>query len=225
MDVTIGWARPSSTGCGIVLLDARERVRADTFVRAGDRHRFIAQHALLRTLVGELTGGDPQRLEIGAQCPVCGGSDHGRPVLRSDASMRLSASRSGQRVVVAVARGDAPIGVDVEPTSATRSDGVDPAAFDLVALTPGERARVLARPESEQSVARTATWVRKEAVLKRAGIGLTRAPAEFDVAASGHVLTDVDVGADYCCALATAEPARVTIVDATARLAGLATRL
>ncbi len=203
----------------------RERARADTFVRAEDRHRFIAEHALLRTLVGELTGGDPERLEVGTRCPVCGGSDHGRPVLRTDASMRLSASRSGQRVVVAVARGDAPIGVDVEPTITTGSVGVDAVAFDLVALTPGERARVLARPEAEQSVARTATWVRKEAVLKRVGVGLTVSPAEFDVAATGDVLTDVDLGAGYCCALATAEPARVTVVDATARLAGLATRL
>lgn len=209
----------------------RERARADTFVRAEDRHRFIAQHALLRTLVGELTGGDPERLEVGARCPVCGGSGHGRPVLRTDASMRLSASRSGQRVVVAVARGDAPIGVDVEPTITTGSvgvdavDAVDAVAFDLVALTPGERARVLARPEAEQSVARTAMWVRKEAVLKRVGVGLTVSPAEFDVAATGDVLTDVDLGAGYCCALATAEPARVTVVDATARLAGLATRL
>ena len=240
--MTIEWARPSSSGCGIALLDARERARADTFVRAEDRRRFIAQHALLRSTVGELTASDPRRLELGSQCPVCGGTDHGRPVLQTDASVRLSASRSGQRVVVAVARGDAPIGIDVEPTITTGSDGIafdavafdavafdtvafDTVAFDTVALTPGERAQVMARPEPERAFARTATWVRKEAVLKRAGIGLTTPPAEFDVVRSGDVLTEVDVGAGYQCALATGAPARVTVVDATARLAGLATRL
>jgi phosphopantetheinyl transferase len=219
VDVTIGWADPFVIGSTAGLLDARERTRADTFVRAPDRLRFIAQHALVRCLVTELTGDDPDRLDLGSRCPVCGGADHGRPVLLTDPSVQLSASRSGQRVVAAVTRGEAPIGIDVEPVVATASAGV---AFDAVALTPGERAWVLDRPEPERALARTATWVRKEAVLKRAGTGLTMSPAEFDVAASGDVLTDVDVGQDYRCALATATPARITVVDVTARLAGLA---
>ena len=67
-------------------------------------------------------------------------------------------------------------------------------AFDAVAFTPGEQARIMARPEPERAIARTGAWVRKEAVLKRAGVGLTVPPAEFDVAASGDVLTEIDVG-------------------------------
>jgi 4'-phosphopantetheinyl transferase len=214
VEVTIGWARPSSIGSAIGLLDVDERTRAGTFIRTEDRHRFVTQHALMRLLVGELTGDDPGRLELGWQCPVCGGSDHGRPVLRTDGSVQLSSSRSGRRVVVAVARADEPIGIDVELVMTTST-----LAVDEVALTPGERARLLDQPEPKRDLARTAMWVRKEAVLKRAGVGLTVSPAEVDVAASGDVLTDVDVGEHYWCALATARPARVTVADETARLA------
>jgi 4'-phosphopantetheinyl transferase len=226
VDVMIGWARPGSAGPGLGLLDAGERARADTFVRAEDRHRFIAQHTLLRLLVGDLTGADPGRLDLGWRCPVCGGHDHGRPVVGTDASVRISSTRSGERVVVAVARGDEPIGIDVEPIMATGPGEVafDEVGFDAVAFSPDERALVMSHPDHERAIARTAMWVRKEAVLKRTGVGLTTSPEDFDALASGDVLTDVDVGKDYRCALATAEPARVTVADATARLAGRATR-
>lgn len=179
------------------LLAPAELARAATFVRAEDRRRFVASHVLLRRTVGTVLGVEPSSVQLGYTCAGCGSGEHGRPVLATDPLVQLSLSRSGNRVVVAVGRGAAPIGVDVQAIGA-----VGFAGFDDVALSSSERAAVYALPERNRPGARADAWARMEAVLKARGVGLTVDPSTVDPARSGYELTRVDVGTGYACWLA-----------------------
>ena len=101
-------------------------------------------------------------VEVGRRCDSCGGS-HGRPTLEIRGSMPLwgSLARSGD--VAAVAVSTAPVGVDVERRT---EELPDPGAV----LAPGEDAADV-----------LLAWVRKEAALKAAGVGLLDDPRRLDV--------------------------------------------
>jgi len=86
-------------------------------------------------------------------CPRCGVGDHGRP---SSSGRFVSIARAGEAVLVAVA--EEPVGVDLESQSAT-----GPA----LAAHPSETGDPLT------------LWVRKEALLKATGLGLTVSPDTF----------------------------------------------
>ena len=199
------------------LLSAGEITRADGYRRPADRGRFVAGRALLRLAAGDVLDRPPADVGIAAHCPLCGSTGHGRLSVPSTPSVQLSSTRGGGRVAVAVARSPHPIGIDLEPDCAAGFAG-----FDDVALTPSERARVLALPPSQRAVARTRAWVQKEAVLKARGTGLSVDPAGTDPADSPYVVTDIDVGPGYRCSLATTTRPSVTVIDATRRLAALA---
>lgn len=108
----------------------------------------LATHA--RSLLG------PGVVTSGRLCPTCGSDEHGRPWVRHEGlAVPVSMSRSGPHLVTAVGAPDSPgpVGVDVEV------------------------ARIAVRPELVLAPGETgdlaATWVRKEAILKARGTGLT----------------------------------------------------
>ena len=100
--------------------------------------------------------------DVAHVCPRCGSDRHGRPFLPGHHDLEVSRSRAQGFPVVALALG-ARVGVDVE--------AVDDARF-------GEVGDVLLhareRPAGPDDVART--WVRKEALLKALGTGLSVDP-------------------------------------------------
>lgn len=215
--VVVAWARVAAGAQPDQLLDGVELARARAFVRRCDRQRYVAARALLRLLVSDATGVQPDRVRLTALCATCGRTDHGRPLLRDDPSVGLSLSRSHERVVVALGRLGEPIGVDVQAEAA-----IGFAGFDEIAASPAERGRLASLADEERLAARTRIWVGKEAVLKAIGCGL-RAPLDgFDVSSAGHTLTELDVGPGYRCCLATSGDVQVGVIDATARLAGWA---
>lgn len=144
-------------------------------------------YALLREVVAERTGAHPDRLLVGRDpCPSCGGP-HGRPVLRAlpgapyaGPQPFVSVASSGPVVAVAVSA-SWPVGVDVESF-----DGTGFAGFRDVALHPDEHDHV------RGSAARATVWVRKEAVLKAAGVGLLVDPATVVVSRPGTPAALVD---------------------------------
>ncbi|MBD8538175.1 4'-phosphopantetheinyl transferase family protein [Frigoribacterium sp. CFBP 8751] len=138
--------------------DEHERARAAAFADATDARRYLAAHRALRLLVSSCTGRDAASLVFDREpCRGCGGR-HGRPVLRTADDLHVSLSRSGRWAAVALRTGAA-VGVDVErarPAGALehlRPD-VSPEDVDVDVLR---------------------AWVRKEALLKSTGEGLTTA--------------------------------------------------
>ncbi|HWJ85083.1 MAG TPA: 4'-phosphopantetheinyl transferase superfamily protein [Cellulomonas sp.] len=114
---------------------------------------------LARVAVARVRAVDPADVVVTHRCGVCGSTAHGAP---TTAGVHLSITRAPGLVAVAVST-TGPVGIDVE----RRTDQVF-AGFDDVVLAPTERA--------DDAEDRLRTWVRKEAVLKACGLGLTVDP-------------------------------------------------
>ena len=124
-------------------------------------------HGLLRALLAERIGVPPDELRFGREpCPLCGGEDHGRPVLADPGpGLEFSLSRAAGLALVALA--PTPVGVDVEALP-------DPGTVDDVAplLHPAEQARIADARLAARPAAFARAWTRKEAYLKALGSGI-----------------------------------------------------
>ena len=177
--VHVCWSTRSAEGSPVDWLDQTERERFDGLRQLEDRRVFLASRKLLKTVVGHLADTPAQMVRLSYDCPGCARS-HGRPlVVAPHAAVRwhVSLSHSGRHVMVAATEAG-PVGVDVERTAATVFEG-----FDLVALTCAERTEVEHCAPAAQARARAVYWVRKEAVLKATGHGLSVDPAALEVTA------------------------------------------
>lgn len=125
----------------------------------------VPAHELLRTGAAAFHGIAPDRVVVGHACPRCGSDEHGRPTLLATASLRapahVSLARAGDLSVVAITD-IGPVGVDTEPDGAAGFPGLDD----------------VARHREERSGDTTCTWVRKEALLKATGHGLSVDPRD-----------------------------------------------
>lgn len=213
-------------------LAADERARYQWFRRQADRDMFATGRALLREVAGARMGVPSREVVLRTTCARCGASDHGAPVVEQIAGAHPAphVSLTHAHGLVMVAAGDLdPLGIDCEPL-----DGALVAGFDDVALAPSEQAALadlesrLADPAvsaDDRSVlleARIRTWVRKEAVLKATGQGLTTDPREVvlgrwsdppqvvsapgPVPAGGWWVEDVDPMPGFLGAVASAAP-------------------
>lgn len=147
--------------------------------------RRVPARRLLARAVAEFTGCDLTRVHLVSRCAQCGSTNHGRQRVVSPPDgphVWVSLGRSGG--VVAVACSTAPVGVDVE-----RTDGERLNHLDAVLFAPDEE-----RPMSTTGRARL--WVRKEAVLKAMGVGLSWDPRRLHVAPGGGVWVDGRRGSD-----------------------------
>ena len=176
--VSVAWAAPTARPALVRLLDDVERSRLARFRNADDRARFVAAHALLRIMVGRHVGRAPQQVVLDLTCPRCG-RPHGPPRL-VDEVVHLSLAHAGCRVLVAVST-VGPVGVDVDTEAAAAFPG-----FDDVALAPSERSVIARLPPGRRDAARVPAWVRKEAVLKATGDGLTVPPGDVVVSPLGE---------------------------------------
>jgi 4'-phosphopantetheinyl transferase len=150
-------------------LSAAERERAARFRFAADRQRYVAAHGHLRAVLAELTGTAPAALVLAAD-------PRGKPALASPrgTGLEFNLSHSGELVLVATAR-DLPVGIDVEQARALDDD----AALAARILAAEELARWQALEVPARPAFLLAAWARKEALLKAAGLGLAREPAEL----------------------------------------------
>jgi 4'-phosphopantetheinyl transferase len=173
----VWWARPEAARDELeALLDAGERARLSRMRRAEDRARYVVSHALARVVLAAHVDAAATALGFAMACRHCGVSDHGKPRLSNAGDIDFSLSHSGERVVLAVARGAA-VGVDVERLGARRDiDALIPAV-----LSAAEQRVVAALPAAERALALLRYWTRKEALLKATGHGLALAPAAITV--------------------------------------------
>lgn len=177
LECHVWWASPDDAPPGSSsVLDPGERAGMRRLLRAEDRRRYLAAHALLRAVVAHYVDRDASQLRFVTRCARCGGS-HGKPRLEEPAAeVEISLSHSGDRVVVAVTAG-APVGVDVEHVDPS----ADHAGMAQDVLSPAEQGALGALPVGDRGVAFLRYWVRKEAVLKATGEGLSSPPALLTV--------------------------------------------
>lgn len=118
-----------------------------------ERERRLLAYALHRLVVARVLGRDPARVEIGRMAS-------GMPMVAGLPNVATSLSHTADFVAIAVARDAGMIGVDIE-------------AIEHEALLNGLAGSVLHPRESDRGEALIDAWVRKEAVLKAIGSGLS----------------------------------------------------
>ncbi|MGR9106553.1 MAG: 4'-phosphopantetheinyl transferase family protein [Gammaproteobacteria bacterium] len=146
------------------ILDAEEKRRAERFRADEHRIRFVTCRGWLRLLLSAYTGLHPAAIEI-----VPG--DHGKPGLAEkppDQGLVFNVSHSADRMVFAFSL-DCMLGVDVEGCrNLTRLEG-------MVDQICSEREKALWRnmPLERQTECFYSFWVRKEAIIKAQGQGIS----------------------------------------------------
>ncbi|MBB6084058.1 4'-phosphopantetheinyl transferase family protein [Castellaniella defragrans] len=177
---------PDAAGAARLRLDLPEDEwrRIARLRRADDRLRSLVGRALARRLLGRRLGLAPADVPLGA-------GPHGKPMLVA-AAWHFNIAHSGDLVLVGV--GPGPLGVDVEHCP----DQVDAALWRLVtggplpaashpALDPPARDHPAAGRSGAAPDPRAfcAQWVRREAILKACGLGLSVEPGALRLADAG----------------------------------------
>lgn len=153
------------------LLDPQELERAARFRLPDDRARFVVGASLSRLVIGDRLGIPPRYVVLDRRCGRCG-QPHGKP---STNGVEFSVSHGGGFVLVALSR--VPVGIDIEEIA----HGADVEDLLDIALTDAERRWIRSQPAELHARGFTSLWVRKEAVLKATGYGLTHPPSSLDV--------------------------------------------
>ena len=118
-----------------------------------ERERRLLAYALHRLVVARVLGRDPARVEVGRMAS-------GMPMVAGLPNVATSLSHADDFVAIAVARDAGMIGVDIE-------------AIEHASLLNGLAGNVLHPQESDRDETLIDAWVRKEAVLKAIGSGLS----------------------------------------------------
>ena len=152
------------------VLSPDERVRAERFVFAADRNRFVAARAVLRRLLAGYLGTTPPDVRLSYDA-------YGKPVVSGYPSApAFNVSHSHDAAVFAISRaGD--VGVDVEALRPLPD--AEALAARFFAAREVENLRALAPAERESAFFRG--WTRKEAFIKAVGRGLRLPLNSFEV--------------------------------------------
>jgi 4'-phosphopantetheinyl transferase len=151
----------------LALLDDAEDLRMRRKRNPGDREVLTLTYALHRLLLGHILDMDPAAVPLwrdAAGCPRVGNN-----------LVHTSLSHAGDRIALAVSR-VGPVGVDIEPLVRTHM------LLEMAesVCTRPERAAVEALAIGSRGTALLGLWVRKEALLKAAGTGLSVEMSSFD---------------------------------------------
>lgn len=160
----------------IAVIDPAETERVRRRRNPDDRETLALAYALHRLLLARVLEMEPQEVPLWRDalgCPQVGAGP-----------LRTSLSHADQWLALAVSRAG-PIGVDIEPL--TRA-GALPEIADSV-CHPAEAAALESLATDLRGQALLALWVRKEAVLKAAGVGLSREMNGFQ-APEGRIALD-----------------------------------
>ncbi len=140
------------------MLSSQERHRADRFVFARDRTRYIVAHGVLRCLLGRYCGVAAESLDFEA-------SATGKPALRNAPSPHFNLTHSDDGALLGVSATHE-LGIDLERVRAN----IEAHAISRHYFFGSEREAIEASATPDKTFFRY--WVAKEAVLKAQGIGL-----------------------------------------------------
>lgn len=146
-------------------LSPDEEMRADRFVSARDRNRFIVARGKMREILAERLGKQPAEL-LFQYLP------HGKPLLRDGPHFNLSHSDGWAALVIS--SGPA-VGIDIE-----WHRPVEEVLAEMV-FSAQEQRDLQRHVGPDRIAAFYRGWTRKEAYLKACGSGLARALDSFDV--------------------------------------------
>jgi len=149
------------------LLDGAEQERVQRRQRVRDREDLALAYALHRLVLGGVLQRDAAQV-------VLSRDTLGRPWLPGD-QLQTSLSHADGFAAVAVG-GRGPVGIDLE--LARRAADMHEIAERV--CHPSEARALAELPQAQRAQALLALWVRKEALLKAAGIGLARAMESFE---------------------------------------------
>ena len=176
--------------------------RLDALLPAGERDApapVRVARAMLRVVLAESLGKDPADVAISRKCAHCGHATHGRPAVAGDDGISFSLSHSGSFALVALADGNARVGVDVEEVRPR-------ARLEALAarvLDPEEHAAwaaVDAADERLRSFLRA--WTAKEAYLKALGVGIATRLRDVPARVDGWTTCELYPGRGRVAALA-----------------------
>ncbi len=157
-----------------LLLNRAEARRREQYLNAADRDRFTMGVAMSRLILAAHLKINPAEVVIDRTCAQCG-EPHGRPRLAGGRGLDFSVSHSGDLIAVAVVRdrrhdgaADRSVGVDVEQVVALREPSLPRTVLSAAEYADYDRCHA-----DTKVAAFFRYWVRKEAVLKATGDGLT----------------------------------------------------
>lgn len=156
------------------LLSPEERAIAGGFDSPDRRRSYIAAHAMLRSILGRMTGVAPNEL-------VFRYGQRGKPELAGPSArdVQFNMSHSRDVVLVAVTHGRR-VGVDIEHIDEPGDVRRIAARF----LSPRDRDAIEQLPLDRQREGFLRCWTRKEAYMKARGDGISRPLDDFDVTPS-----------------------------------------
>jgi 4'-phosphopantetheinyl transferase len=182
--------------------------RADRLLDPRKRDRFLACRGLLREILGNYLGLQPERLHFAVGA-------NGKPFLAANSAnnsrLHFNLSHSGTLFLLAIAA-DREVGIDIERLR----DDTPFHDIARLAFSPREQDKLFAIPHHLQRSAFYRCWTRKEAYMKACGMGfalpsnsftvslLPSTPANFilpDETPGWHIV-DIAVPEDYSAALA-----------------------
>lgn len=157
-------------------LSTHELARAEELCLPMDRVSAINGFLAVRGVAAAYQGIEPRDVRVERRCATCGGG-HGRPEFPDTPELSISLSRTRGAVALAVSTRVA-VGLDIEECQY---------AADLrdVILHPVEREALLQLDGAKANDFVLRTWVRKEALLKAVGVGLTVEPSTLIVTPAG----------------------------------------
>lgn len=149
------------------MLDTSERLRVQRQRSTAQRDRLALAYALHRLLLARVLDCDAEDVCLtrdAAGCPRLPGTSLSTSLSHADGAVALAVSASG------------PVGVDIEWSA--RAAAMPGIAGQV--CHPDDRARMSGLSWAEWTQALLALWVRKEAYLKAAGVGLAQEMKSFE---------------------------------------------
>lgn len=167
-DITLMTARLDDQPDLTRFLTPEELARADRFRLRPHRRRYVAARGVLRFLIAERVDVAPRDLNLVA-------GEQGKPLLASHPDLSFNVSHSHDLALFAFsAEGD--VGVDVEHLR-----DLDPLVVSSTCFSASERLELALLPHGRRLDAFFEGWVRKEAVIKADGRGMSLPLDSFSV--------------------------------------------
>lgn len=181
------------------LLDTAEHDRAAAYRHEPSRAEFIVGRGVAKTLLARVLDVAPASIHISYFCPVCRGSEHGKPYVAEAGAAEFSLAHGGGHVFIALTN-DGPLGVDVEAVRPI----TQLASVARRVLTPAELAAFESRTGDAALDWFYDRWCAKEAITKRTGRGLSDEFSRIDADDDANVLAlpRQQLSAGLCAAVA-----------------------